>query len=64
MVNRLYLSLKEVGQEYSDELSEFPSMTCIDHRKHEAIELQVMLSTDVTSIVRFVLGLPRLIPRR
>jgi len=54
MVNRLYLSLKEVGQEHSasDELELTTSTTSIGHREHEPMVLRVMLSTDVTSTVR------------
>ncbi|KAF8239972.1 hypothetical protein L208DRAFT_1385275 [Tricholoma matsutake] len=44
MINRLYLSLKEVGQE--------PDVNSELFRKPEQVELRVMLSTDVTSTVR------------
>ena len=52
MVNRLYISLKEVGQEEDDD-SELTAFT--SHRqKTEQVGLRVMLSTDITSTIRFV----------
>ena len=58
MVNRLYLSLKRVGQEHTAE-QDLLSTSTFDHRRHgsdQKLELRIMLSTDITSKIRFVLS--------
>ncbi|KAF8226382.1 hypothetical protein L208DRAFT_366773 [Tricholoma matsutake] len=52
MVNRLYLSLKEAGQENGDELAQLPAPILLQgDRNGRKVELQVILSTEVTSSI-------------